>query len=461
MTTASFRPPSRRRTMDVRALIEQGTVSTSGSSTTATASANNSSSDAEPSITSATSSAELRKKLPSSPAFAFQPGLRTVPAAEGFKRDQQTSFTATSTAAPSASSSFEELSSAALHAVSGAAQSRLSTDSVVTVVVHPETGAGKKPLPSPGAKTGGAGASNMTTRPPTAPTSNGGTPSAAGRGNAVEHQSKLAPPTTAPQSAGFRSSSRRRSMHEVLQVQQSTTHHLAEPLMGSRRGERERMAEIERLESMKPKPPASPMVPALVAHSLQSTSQLAVAKFGDTLGYIQECVQQGPEGVRTLTFVGGVCMCLYYGVSLLNFFALLTNPFRYFMEASFLVFGGITVIWEASDDVLADWRVLREYQAWIAEYVKCLAIPWCLGVFYFYVGSLQVMLCRGYVSLDMLLGLYFCLMGAFNLSLHYGWDIEKPTAAVGNCIRSSAGWLRQKIREFSAPANDEPVYAAI
>ncbi|CAD7937646.1 unnamed protein product [Amoebophrya sp. A25] len=240
-------------------------------------------------------------------------------------------------------------------------------------------------------------------------------------------------------------SARRKSMAEYESRGQ-----LREPLVASRK-----MLSEEALRPPVPLPPAEPtIVPDLVSHSLKRTGRLAVAKIGDALGYIQECVQQGPEGVRTLTFVGGVCMLLYYAFSLINIFGIITNPFRYFMNLTFAFFGWVSVIWEASDDVLSEWRPLREYQAWIAEYCKCLAIPWCLGLLYVYVGCLQVML-NPFVSIEACLGFYFLLMGGFNLALHLGYDIEAPTRLVGTQIRAGAGWLREKVRGFSGETEEE------
>ncbi|CAD7922896.1 unnamed protein product [Amoebophrya sp. A120] len=94
-----------------------------------------------------------------------------------------------------------------------------------------------------------------------------------------------------------RGSARRKSMIDLEQK-------LQEPLLGTRRG----VEENEEFRAAEEKPPPSPVMPALVTHSLKATSEMAAQKFGNTLGYIQECVQKGPEGVRSLTFVGGVIM---------------------------------------------------------------------------------------------------------------------------------------------------------
>merc|ERR1712183_864840 len=159
-------------------------------------------------------------------------------------------------------------------------------------------------------------------------------------------------------------------------------------------------------------------------------SQAALTKIGESWNYLQECVQKGPEGVRVLAFIGGCVQCGYYFLCCWNILMLIYNPFRYFTDVTLVVFSWVIIVWEASDEILQDWRSLQIYQSWVAEYCKILALPWFLGSFYLYLGCQQILMSNVTISFPVLFGLYFCFLGVVNLALHFGYDISGPAAAL-------------------------------
>merc|ERR1712194_303696 len=108
------------------------------------------------------------------------------------------------------------------------------------------------------------------------------------------------------------------------------------------------------------------------------------------------------------------------------------------------VFGGVTAVWEVSDDTIETVPSILRAQAWLAQNARLLAIPWCLALFYLYLGALQTSL-HGYFSFGGLIGWYFILLGSLNMGIHLGYDVTGPTQAIAGKIKGAAAWLKLKI----------------
>ena len=147
------------------------------------------------------------------------------------------------------------------------------------------------------------------------------------------------------------------------------------------------------------------------------------------------------------SLVSPATQTIYSLLCLINIFRILIDPLNFFMDVTFAGAGVLMLVWEASDRLLRDWRVLQLYQTKIDTYLKFLTVPWGLALFYLYVGTLELLLHPGW-SVNCLLGVWWASMAVLNLAVHLEYDVSKPTRIVGEKIRQVARILKDKIDEL-------------
>jgi len=153
----------------------------------------------------------------------------------------------------------------------------------------------------------------------------------------------------------------------------------------------------------------------------------------------QDYVQQGPQGVSVLCFVGGLATTILGAMSICNFFGTVMDPFHYILNAYVFVFGLTTTTLEADTDrigmMIPPFDRLAEpvtrAQAWLHEECRLLTRLRGRGFFYLYQGTLLVTQCV-FCAL-FLCGLYSALMGAVCILMSFGItpDIERIAESAG------------------------------
>jgi len=172
-----------------------------------------------------------------------------------------------------------------------------------------------------------------------------------------------------------------------------------------------------------------------------SLAQTGMAKVSQQIDNFELYVQQGPEGIQYLAFVGGVLTMCYGVVSILAIFQIFSTPFYYIMCVSQLPFGLATVALEAPARIVESWPSVDKLQKEFHDHCQVLTLVPGRGAFYVYLGA-HICFLSGTISIGMILGLYMILMGAFYLSAHWGMDISKPVGGLLDGLR----WIVQKIR---------------
>lgn len=153
----------------------------------------------------------------------------------------------------------------------------------------------------------------------------------------------------------------------------------------------------------------------------------------------QDYVQQGPQGISVLCFVGGVATSVLGFMNVCNLFGSVTDPFHYILNAYMFAFGLATAVIEADTDrigmLMAPFDRLAEpvtrAQAWLHEECRLLTTLRGRGLFYLYQGTLMVTQCI--LCLLFLAGLYQALMGVLCIMTSFGFtpDIEGAVASAG------------------------------
>jgi len=159
----------------------------------------------------------------------------------------------------------------------------------------------------------------------------------------------------------------------------------------------------------------------------------------------QEYIQQGPQGISTLCFVGGVGTSALGVMSLTSVFDTIRDPVDYVLNAYLCAFGLATVVIEADTDrigmmVMPFDRLagpVTSAQAWLHEECRLLTQLRGRGLFYLYQGTLLVTQCA--FCLNFLVGLYVSLMGLLCISISFGYkpDIEGMVIATGGVVQGA------------------------
>lgn len=168
---------------------------------------------------------------------------------------------------------------------------------------------------------------------------------------------------------------------------------------------------------------------------------LDAAKYCGRQGAIvfQDYIQQGPQGVSVLCFIGGVATTILGAMGVCNVFGTMMDPFHYILNVYVLVFGLTTALVEADTDrigiMMAPFHKLAEpvtrAQMWLHEECRLLTRLRGRGFFYLYQGTLLVTQCV--FCMLFVCGLYLVAMGVVCILMSFGItpDIEGMMAESG------------------------------
>eukprot|EP00397_Hematodinium_sp_SG-2012_P037079 GEMP01040125.1.p1 GENE.GEMP01040125.1~~GEMP01040125.1.p1 ORF type:complete len:218 (+),score=29.61 GEMP01040125.1:158-811(+) len=176
-------------------------------------------------------------------------------------------------------------------------------------------------------------------------------------------------------------------------------------------------------------------------------------KVSTVLDNFELYVQQGPDGVRFLSFLGGILVTVYGIACAISVLDIFSNPVGYIVGSSQVLFGFVTVVLEASPSIIASYSTVESLQRTFNDYAKFLTLLWGRGFFYVYIGS-HIIYLSGIFSLGGALGLYMCLMGIFYLAWYMGYDVSKATGYMIEGIRSCVFKVRSRLGRGSSEASD-------
>ncbi|KAF4714439.1 hypothetical protein FOZ62_005889 [Perkinsus olseni] len=131
---------------------------------------------------------------------------------------------------------------------------------------------------------------------------------------------------------------------------------------------------------------------------------------------VHHYIQQGPNGLRVLCFVGGLGVTLTGALGVLNIFSTILHPIDYLCNAYQFLFGVITCILEANPELLRE-RV--HWQEKIYEHAKFLTLLWGRGLFYLFQGSLALV---QFTLLYAIVGVYMVVMGVLCIAMWKGYQ---------------------------------------
>ncbi|CAE8679246.1 unnamed protein product, partial [Polarella glacialis] len=137
-------------------------------------------------------------------------------------------------------------------------------------------------------------------------------------------------------------------------------------------------------------------------------------------GLLVAQIQQGPDGVRLLSFGGGVASVAIAVMDLINVFGILTNPVHYVLSVYQLIFSCTTMLFEASPEMIQKVSGLNSYQDMLIDKAKFLSETYGRGLFYIFQGTLWLCFASLTDILDLGVGLWMVFVGALNIMIHFG-----------------------------------------
>jgi len=160
-----------------------------------------------------------------------------------------------------------------------------------------------------------------------------------------------------------------------------------------------------------------------------TTQQLAVSAAknagGMVAGWAEEgvsmigkYVEQGPDGVRVLAFLGGLSSMILSLITLINPLAIISFPIQYIYTAFIFFFALISMLLECDPQWFEKMPVLHEYQEILEDQAKFVLRVRGRGFFFIFQGVMWMMAALS--ILNILVGMWCVGIGAMYVAMHYG-----------------------------------------
>eukprot|EP00931_Biecheleriopsis_adriatica_P084097 TRINITY_DN577_c0_g2_i1.p1 TRINITY_DN577_c0_g2~~TRINITY_DN577_c0_g2_i1.p1 ORF type:complete len:255 (+),score=58.67 TRINITY_DN577_c0_g2_i1:73-837(+) len=131
-------------------------------------------------------------------------------------------------------------------------------------------------------------------------------------------------------------------------------------------------------------------------------------------------IEQGPAGVRFLSFLGG-CASVANGVlGLLDIGRIIGHPVLYVLSFYQMLFSLTTMLFEAPPEYVAKVPGLNGYQDMLMEKAKFLSETLGRGIFYIFQGTLWLAFASLAHPLNLAVGLWMVFVGFLTVLIHFG-----------------------------------------
>lgn len=154
---------------------------------------------------------------------------------------------------------------------------------------------------------------------------------------------------------------------------------------------------------------------------------------------IQEYMQKGATGLRFLAFVGGAGITLTGLLNIAQITGLITEPMYYLVNIYQVLFGVGILLLEAEPALVDKYESLSKGQAWVQENLQVLTTVWGRGVFYLYVGSVELFADASGSLLGLLLGCYLLVVAGLLIASDFGYGPEMVCAPVFDVLNKALG----------------------
>lgn len=137
-------------------------------------------------------------------------------------------------------------------------------------------------------------------------------------------------------------------------------------------------------------------------------------------GYLVAQIQQGPAGVRFLSFIGGLASAVNAVLAMINPLGLVFGTVMYVLSGYQLLFSLTTILFEAQPEWIAKIPGLNSYQDMLMDKAKFLTETLGRGLFYVFQGTLWLCFASLKEWDNLCTGLWMIFVGTLNILIHYG-----------------------------------------
>jgi hypothetical protein len=165
----------------------------------------------------------------------------------------------------------------------------------------------------------------------------------------------------------------------------------------------------------------------------------AMKRASELSGDVQDYIARGPDGIRKLCCIGGVLQSVTGVVGIFSVLTILVDPFAYIINLVNTGCGVLILAIEVDPEWFEKYPELGNIQRIALEWFRALTQVWARGVFYLYLGSVDV--AESDLGLLFFVGLYIFFCGIVTLYSSTGENanvqfiLEKIKSVVGSVPR--------------------------
>eukprot|EP00441_Pelagodinium_beii_P017251 CAMPEP_0197659860 /NCGR_PEP_ID=MMETSP1338-20131121/49454_1 /TAXON_ID=43686 ORGANISM="Pelagodinium beii, Strain RCC1491" /NCGR_SAMPLE_ID=MMETSP1338 /ASSEMBLY_ACC=CAM_ASM_000754 /LENGTH=274 /DNA_ID=CAMNT_0043236993 /DNA_START=71 /DNA_END=893 /DNA_ORIENTATION=+ len=143
-------------------------------------------------------------------------------------------------------------------------------------------------------------------------------------------------------------------------------------------------------------------------------------------------IQQGPEGLRMVSFAAGSASSAWVLLAILNPLKIVFSPVTYVLSAYILLFSVSTMLFEAPPAYIEQYPALDQYQDLLIDKAPFISETLGRGLFYVFVGTLWLAQVSITSILTLVIGLFMVFCGVANIVVHFkGYTFFKEKLSEG------------------------------
>eukprot|EP00418_Pyrodinium_bahamense_P019150 CAMPEP_0179126912 /NCGR_PEP_ID=MMETSP0796-20121207/60095_1 /TAXON_ID=73915 /ORGANISM="Pyrodinium bahamense, Strain pbaha01" /LENGTH=269 /DNA_ID=CAMNT_0020825679 /DNA_START=104 /DNA_END=913 /DNA_ORIENTATION=+ len=154
------------------------------------------------------------------------------------------------------------------------------------------------------------------------------------------------------------------------------------------------------------------------------------------------CIEQGPEGVQVLAFVGGGASLVLAGLQALNPLAVVGATFTYVISLYQVLFSLTTMLFEAKTEWISQYEIISDLHDMLMLNLRFLSLSLGRGLFYIFQGSIWWVLSSFFGIPQKLLALYMCFLGTLYILMHFGVMPQHVATKMKGAFAEGADYIR-------------------
>lgn len=148
---------------------------------------------------------------------------------------------------------------------------------------------------------------------------------------------------------------------------------------------------------------------------------MALSFMGDMGTRYVSLIEQGPDGLRVIAFIGSIGSFVWATWTVINIFGVL-QPDHYLLSIYQAIFSATTMLFEAKPEWVMRVQFISRYQDMLIEKANFLAEVLGRGMFYIFQGTLWLVITNASLTnfLQLCIGWYLFIVGVLHTFMYFG-----------------------------------------